>query len=395
MLLDTISFLQNSQTFLGVLITLNILCIFANKDEDGAIVPKGVNSKNINDSNFILRFIHQFKVKFEEELKQLENSIAEVRKEFESSKDYTTLKRLLSKSDGLSSESLKKANSIDVRCSRTLADLNTLVSYGYVKMNSIEASNEVNRAPLFTLLFGLIFFVIDEICNRWQNGIYDNLIIFSVFFISLSSAYWIVLWIFLFCRRNYQTYTDLHKTRRWFEKINYIDGGVLKIIICITIFYLGILFIPIQEITYDLSWIIILALAVVPIATVGALREYYCRVKGNYSFMHTTGHLIAFAVYSVALTYVFYKLNLEGLVFTESEIIIGNIRFSIIVFSLLNGLLFPFMIPYLKLKYISFSEMSKLSNGRKNLEKLQKTLSSDLGDICKEIVADSTSASES
>lgn len=381
MMSEQILFLGNSQTFLGVLITLNILCIFANKEED--------NGSGINDNNFILRFIRQNKEGFNSKLRQLETLIKNVKEEFRKSEDYKTLQNIITDKDKNSPEIVKEANAIDIKCSKSLADSNTIVTNCYIEMDRIEASNELSRAPLFTLLFGLIFFLIDEICNLWQSKVFEPLIMFSVFFISLSSVYWIVLWSFLFFRRNFISMGLRPKTQFWdvFDQCaDYKEGGFLKIVICASMFYAGAYGISYISIGITWKWIIVLALAVMPMSVIGFIREVNCRVKGNYSFLHMTGHLLAFIVYSAVLVLLYYMRGMDSLELIDGKVI-GRIRFSIIAFSLLNGVVFPFMIPFLRMKRSCDREMKKLSNGKRNIEGMQEVLSTKLGFLCKKMVA--------
>lgn len=386
-----ISFLDHSQTFLGVLITLNILCIFANKDdEDTFVASSDEDTKKdykINENNFILRFIHQYKEKLRWQLVQLEGSIKKVKKDFKESDDFKVWHKILDTKNQYSEEIVKEANKLDVQYSMALAASNTTVTIGYMEMNEIEASNEVSRAPLFTFIFGLLFFMVDEICNRWQGDVYEPLMAFSVFVIGLSTLYWMVVWGAFLFRRNFTKLGLRPKSQFWDMTdacLNPLDGGVLKIVICAGIFYLGCRFIPLEAMADGKRFIVVLSLGLIPITIIGIIREVHCSVKGNYSFMHVVGHLFSFIVYGLIILICYYQLNMDNWNIPEFKNI-ENIRLGVVSFSLLNGLILPFIFPYWKLSNTCKREIRKLTKGKSDIEAMQQKFGMELGNLCKKL----------
>ena len=109
------------------------------------------------------------------------------------------------------------------------------------------------------------------------------------------------------------------------------------------------------------------------------------------------GHLISFGLYAIAITSIIITIsNISGnsnvvIVFNNiSKLgIFSNIkalRFGIICFSLLNGLILPFVIPYIKLRVRFYFESQKINRGLEDLIRNKEGLSEELGELCKKLV---------
>ena len=386
------NFLDSSQTFLGVLLTLNVLCIFAFKNDSE---NDSENVSEINENNFILRFLHYYKEKFRKELIKLENLVKKETETLRESSDYRKLKAISNGNDKFDADIKTEAMLLDVKYSLYLTNSNSIVTDGYVELNSIEASNEQQRAPLFTLAFGLVFFFVDELVNLYQEDIYADSIMFGWWFLIISSIYWFVIWIFFLCRKNF---VGIEVMRKSFwnsidKHVNPILGGLIKIVVCLAIFFFSILWIPgISDFTFC-----VILVGLMPISIIGFWREWFCCVKGRYSLTHTMGHLISFGLYAIAITSIIITIsNISGnsnvvIVFNNiSKLgIFSNIkalRFGIICFSLLNGLILPFVIPYIKLRVRFYFESKKINRGLEDLIRNKEGLSEELGELCKKLV---------
>ena len=177
------------------------------------------------------------------------------------------------------------------------------------------------------------------------------------------------------------------------KHVNPILGGLIKIVVCLAIFFFLILWIPgISDFTFC-----VILVGLMPISIIGFWREWFCCVKGRYSLTHTMGHLISFGLYAIAITSIIITIsNISGnsnvvIVFNNiSKLgIFSNIkalRFGIICFSLLNGLILPFVIPYIKLRVRFYFESKKINRGLEDLIRNKEGLSEELGELCKKLV---------
>ena len=75
-------FLDGSQTFLGVLLTFNVLCLFAEKD-----------------SNFIFRALQKLKDAFKADLGRLQKVIDSEKVEFKNTPDYKKVEEISSSNE--------------------------------------------------------------------------------------------------------------------------------------------------------------------------------------------------------------------------------------------------------------------------------------------------------
>lgn len=392
------SFLYHSQTFLGVLITLNILCIFASKnsepeesnerdweDDNGDGASYNVE-EDISENNFILRFLHHYKLQFRRRLMELKTTIRIEHESFSDSKDFKVLMKIQQGWGKYKDEIVQAAVRLGMKYTFNLTDSKAKATSGYVELDRIEASNEQRRAPLFTLLFGLVCFMVDEVVNWFGAPVLSGSIVFGWFFLLLSSLYWGALWSAFWIRRSFSDIKPINVRGFW----NSVDkclgsfwGGCIKIALCGWIFYIG-LWLNIwnaDHSTWYCYYVCVFALA--PIALIGGLREIGCRVKGRYSMMHILGHLASCAVYAVVLTVIAFGCFEERILALEFFENISALRFWIIVFSLFNGLILPFAFPYFRLRLFYHSESKILESAIEQIKRDREAFGIEVGELCK------------
>lgn len=386
---EAASFLDRSQTFLGVLITLNILCIFASKDDTDSSL-----NYEISESNFILRFLHYYKVRFCDRLIELEQTIRTSLNAFSNSTDYRRLKSIVEYPEKYAPEVGRAAYRLQLKYSYSLNERSYLVTSGYVLLDKVEASNESRRAPLYTLLFGILFFFVDELCNLLGSDAIEISVIFGWFFIALSSIYWIAIWGFFFFRNDLSGRREMPEKNRSklgniksiVKKVTPFKGSFLKFLLCFLIAYCGLKYCPLTISSKNWYLVYVAAVSLLPITMIGIMRSAWCSVKGSYSLMHVLGHLLAYIVYAGIFTLMIvsdFRSEIMSLEFFQD---IKGLRFAIILFSLLNGLILPFCIPYLKLKNLYKIEMENLNRMDNEINRKRDLFSQELGDLCKEIV---------
>ena len=367
--------LSQSETFLGVLLTLNVLCIYAERN-----------------NNFILRLLTEQSQKFKESLSQIKDRLDQRIKDFKQSKEYTKIDNIASGKTKASSETVTEANSIKFQYSENLNNLQTDLSSCYATMDSIEKANEQFRAPLFTLLFGLFVFAINQACcgieDKTVSILRSAIWVFSI----LSCVYWLSIWIGFIGRSITSSGKNRPETiwNRIDNNVGPKTGGAIKMGICATIFGLVLTTSDISAIEQWLCNLIVIALAIIPICLIGIWREVMCAIKGRYSVMHMIGHLVAFVIYSIVIA-VLYTWEGNGI----ADGIFNNITFLtniIIYFVLLNGLICPFLFPYLKYRkpynkaIMDLNEQSRnfdiaIENFRSGYNKLKDIIFDQLGEI--------------
>lgn len=169
-------FLGTNGTFLGVILTLNVLCLFYEKS---------------NSSNFILRILLEQWGKFKDSLDSLQKSITKDLLRFQSGEKYQTISNITSGKETCTDDGLYQfALQLQFRFDNAIQNLKTDLTDCIMKMDRIESSNEQLRAPFFTLLFGLTIFSIDLI-SSWSGTEGEKLILPCVWiFTLLSIVYW-------------------------------------------------------------------------------------------------------------------------------------------------------------------------------------------------------------
>ena len=170
--------LGSSQTFLGTLATLAILCIFH------------------NDNNFIYKILEAVRTDFQNEINKLRSHIR-----FENIMKTAEYKLLMffindSKSDlNKKQEGAKLLTEIaSVRQQLQFKYGVPLETIGDRKFEEIKNAKEQVMAPLYTFGLCLLIFIFDELLRLPQIGCNDFLCSTLMVFISLSIFYWVWMW---------------------------------------------------------------------------------------------------------------------------------------------------------------------------------------------------------
>ena len=366
-------FLGDSQTFIGVLLTLNVLCIFADKD-----------------NNFILKFLLDYKDKFKTRLSNIADLIASDSKRIYDSQDYKSLERC-SKLSGNPPAIRFKASEILYKYSFQFTDKSISLSQGFAELDKIEKSTEQFRAPLFTLLYGIIIFLVDETCRIWPSeDVFEASTLFGWILTTLSFAYWGLLWV-VFLFPNQFSGAIENRFYNFVNKINPLWGGCIKLIIGCLIFILICLLINFEGKSATIVDIILLLSVFLPIFLIGLWREIGCKVKNNYSFMHICGHLVAFTIYAIITTNIAIHCDFvphSHMGFPEN---INYLKGLITLFILLNGIILPFAFPYRKYRKLYDNESSKLISIHQEVCLAFTNFEDEIGKFSKEYFRSETS----
>lgn len=353
-------FLNNSATFLGVLLTLNVLCIFYN--------PKG---------NFILGTLINQKDRFKKRLSNLENKLRKIQKSFLESDNYKSVVKIASGN----SSSAQEAYALQYKSSSKINEFQIDISSFYGKMDTVEYSNEQFVSPLFSLFFGLLVFICDEFIT-YKPTWFTIIIFFLYIFTAISIAYWSFLWIAFFLRNN-TTEESVNQKTTWIdENLGIFFGSLLKYFFCGITYSSIINYLPFYSYSERYTSFIILLAAIGPITLIGLIRLIYCQVKGNYSYLHILGHLLGFVLFAIIITLISIQSNHSEL--TEMGVLfnLDVLKIVIILFIMFNGVVFPLIFPYAKYCWYFFLARNQLRWLKKNVKKTIKQFNIDFTNFC-------------
>lgn len=345
----------SEDTFLGVILTLNVLCMFFSK-------------KN----NFIFGLLSELWQQLKISIRNLQKSITEDTERFKTDERLKALHvitegKVPCQDDDINQSALQ----IQYTFENTIQQLKTDLTPCILRMERIENSNEQIRAPFFTLLFGLAIFSINAISKWCSIGIVESILPSVWIFTLLSIIYWGSIWI-AFCFRSMKEQKTKSSSSFW-TKIdnlcNWLWGSIIKIILCS-----GIAFIILQlgnnyikNIPALWQFVLVGSILLLSICIIGICRLISCSVKGKYSPMHVLGHIAAFIVYSTILGLIYnkYGYNACDILFLNYNALNG----CIIFFALVNSIIFPFILPHFKYRKPYDETMSELQNNRDKLNK--------------------------
>jgi len=364
-------FLGDSATFLGVLLTLNVLCVFYN--------PSG---------NFILGTLISQKDRFKKRLSRLQRQLLEKKKAFMESDDYLTVKQIADSDN----QSAQDAFALQFRSSQTINGFSIDISSYYGKMEQVEKSNEQFNAPLFSLFFGLIVFICDELITfrlSWMPEIVFTLYILT----ALAIIYWSLMWGSFIFRQSAPS-SDPEELLLLDERLGICFGSLLKYILCCGLYYVALKYwidgdagcrlYPAMEAT--VTSCVMLVAAVGMITVIGLFRFIYCRVKGKYSSAHVLGHLLGFSVFAMLIAIITASCGNPKLIhagFFDNEHVL---KFAIVLFVLINGVLAPFICPYLKYSWYFLTARSSLRGLKKNMDERIEKFNKEFTRFCVEKV---------
>lgn len=346
---------SSGSTFLGVILTLAVLCLYIDEK-----------------SNFIISILFEQLGRFKGKLTKEQNNIKTRREKFENSENYLFIKNSL-KSDSITDQSRNHAISIDYEYQLGTQESQIDLSTYYSKMDLIKKTNEQIRAPFCTLIFGLIIFVLNELIPVFQNP--TPIIVGIWVFTLIFAIYWISVWIAFMVRSLKENHSE-NKQSFWVKIENQVTiygASILKILMGLSIVTIFFLFFS-EQISGDIFGIVLFFIVTLLLITaIGINRLRKCNVKGEYSIMHVIGHIMAFFTYSglVSVLYVLFGNNFGHKLFSNEILqtftdsnIIGLV---ICIIALLNGIVCPFLFPYLRYK-------QPYDEGIKNIRKCNSAL---------------------
>lgn len=359
--------LGDSQTLLGVLATLNVLCLFLDKD-----------------GNFILSLIKVLNDAFIARLQRIEQSINKRVGEFLNSENYTSIE--IAASDNPDVEIKEKAQQLLFDTAVNKVNINTQIADSYKPIESISKYREQVLAPLYCFGFTLLLFVIDQIGPFFKSSFTIAYFLVNVFTI-ISLIYWAVLWISFIVHSAHEHDKDdgdtlLQKIDRFFTKPG---SAALQFMISMAIYWLLILKLPWTELNeWGLTVFQILSFSI-PIAILGIFRMAKSKIKGYFSYLHALGHLLAILIYSFGIAIIYHCFFPDSL-YGNGILFDGQwMRIFVVLFLILNGIILPFACPFYRCSQILNTEKKKLGERQENIDNTIMSFTDQYETMCKDL----------
>lgn len=346
----SVELLGSSQTFLGTLTTLIILCIFA------------------NENNFIYKILDNVVGNFQEEIEKLR-----VNTNFENvinSSDYKLLTRVVGNEK--EDEALKKEGT---KLLSKISNLKLNLQFKYAKIevfgdkqiNAIKLSTEQTLAPLYTFGFCIFIFIFDELLRFSSMGFYNLFYSILATFIAFSFIFWLFIWIKFLINIHGESNSLMRKIKESIEnfgnKFNKLPHPLVMIIILTILSSLCVCLISYFPIEWR-SYALIISITL-PFSLLGILKS--CIHVTEYSHMFIFKHIFIIIVLAILLcTVLIYCINVN-----DNWLIPYNpylFKASVFLFTLFNGLILPFLMPYL----CYWSIYKKAQNNEKHSKELAK-----------------------
>lgn len=219
---ETISLLGDSQTFLGIIATLTILCILH------------------NDGNFITKMLSLVYDRIKKEIGKLSKKVKVAQSD---STEWKLLMLFLSneKQDELHEEGARVMRDITSRIDEKSIEYMGLEGTNKPFLDHVSTCSEHIMAPFYSFLYCLLVFVYDEMLRSTISGkdwILSSLAIFTFF----SFVLWTLVWTHFF-RSNSVGYQHIQRPERicsllkrcssFVEKQGYMRALGIRVIACV------------------------------------------------------------------------------------------------------------------------------------------------------------------
>jgi len=372
---DNIELLGNSQTFLGVLATLIIFFIFR------------------KDTNLINSLLVEFENKVLNQIRFLISIIPSYINPIIESDNNQILSEFINSGNCANQKLNEEAYFLSIEISSKRDELITkYMVEGHCSseiLRKISNRQEFLLSPFYTLLFVIIIFVFDELL---RIPIFYNEIILSWLACIIVFSYIFMLTIWAKYMYQFKCFETILQDQ---SSTNYTSNKLLssmtlfqKIVFCFTFMILFPIISNIIVYYFKVPPLVPIFISyVLPFILLGLCMAIYKDNRIDYSFLHFSGHFIIIVIVSFFLVLLYYKLACDQSNYNRMFIAISGtngIIFSILCFTILNGILLPFALPcinYLRyyfhlkhkvyeLKHIQVKLESKLATIVNKIQKL-------------------------
>lgn len=351
------TFLGDSQTFFGVLVTLTVVCLF------------------LDQNNFIVEFLKNIQDVFVKKIADMHQDIVSKTKVSwgkNTDKQNKTFEFYYKNAEGNDELLMKGLTIVDnIEFARQQSENN---------ITSIEADTRkgcklITDAPayvysaLYVFLFSVIVFILDTFVKRYFLLV-SFLWLFTIFSYALLISVWLHYWEYTKLNYQSQVYKKLWKLK-WWQTLG---------IFCILTSFVGegILWIFSQlQYSINIQQFIFVFVGVSGIFFLGKrLFKTFCDTT-DFNRHFLVSHCLYFLLSAFIIASIFqiiiilsYKLEIEQFVLFQKNVEsclmnVENLRFLVLAFVIFNILILPIILPYIKYKKLkseAFQRMEKEKN---------------------------------
>lgn len=371
-------FLGYSQTFIGVLASLLVLCIVLDK------------------SNFIYNILNNIKEQIENEIAELDrdtgfNNIDDI----SSGLGYTylekyiiNLKTKIQKGGNEEDKTLlENALAMEIKIRTAFNQLKSKKSIEVLKpadelLQSVCSANEQIIAPLYALFCCIIVFMCDELVGYFPSTCDYVVTFLSIFFLT-SIIFWLLVWYNFLQNIQFRKTSTKQDVKSRFNSlhINWIWLALGCVVISSLCWYASV-YISTTWLKYLLAIGLGIIFPIIIVAIIKFLNHYDSK---SFSYVTCIKHFLMFAFLSLLLTVVMYCITSIFDSASESCLIYHDlypIKISILSFILLFGIIFPLVMPFIGYKYIPKYLKLRLGENNKSMQEELKILKSELETFC-------------
>jgi len=375
---ETISLLGGSQTFLGIIATLTILCILH------------------NDGNFITKMLSLVYDRIKKEIGELSKKVKVAQSD---STEWKLLMLFLSndKQDELHEEGARVMRDINSRIDEKSIEYMGLEVTNKPFLDHVSTCSEHIMAPFYSFLYCLLVFIYDEVLRSGIPGkdwILSSLAIFTFF----SFVLWTLVWTHFF-RSNSVGYQHIQRPKKicdflkkcssFVGELGNIGASGVRIMVCVffLLLALGVIgfFTGLSE--WGAKAVLVMAL-LLPGLFIGFAKYLAKEGKPEYTHVVIASHIFIAWVVSMVFAFLIhgtvdYFPHLEGCLFEYDSLML--LKFFILFFALMNGIIFPFLFPYISYMALYGDVKRKVALAKEDVAKMHEENNQKLKEFCEKI----------
>lgn len=375
---ETISLLGGSQTFLGIIATLTILCILH------------------NDGNFITKMLLLVYDRIKKEIGELSKKVKVAQSD---STEWKLLMLFLSndKQDELHEEGARVMRDINSRIDEKSIEYMGLEVTNKPFLDHVSTCSEHIMAPFYSFLYCLLVFIYDEVLRSGIPGkdwILSSLAIFTFF----SFVLWTLVWTHFF-RSNSVGYQHIQRPKKicdflkkcssFVGELGNIGASGVRIMVCVffLLLALGVIgfFTGLSE--WGAKAVLVMAL-LLPGLFIGFAKYLAKEGKPEYTHVVIASHIFIAWVVSMVFAFLIhgtvdYFPHLEGCLFEYDSLML--LKFFILFFALMNGIIFPFLFPYISYMALYGDVKRKVALAKEDVAKMHEENNQKLKEFCEKI----------
>ena len=375
---ETISLLGGSQTFLGIIATLTILCILH------------------NDGNFITKMLSLVYDRIKKEIGELSKKVKVAQSD---STEWKLLMLFLSndKQDELHEEGARVMRDINSRIDEKSIEYMGLEVTNKPFLDHVSTCSEHIMAPFYSFLYCLLVFIYDEVLRSGIPGkdwILSSLAIFTFF----SFVLWTLVWTHFF-RSNSVGYQHIQRPKKicdflkkcssFVGELGNIGASGVRIMVCVFFLLLALGVIGFfTEIPEQVAKAIFITALLVPGLFIGFAKYLAKEGKPEYTHVVIASHIFIAWVVSMVFAFLIhgtvdYFPHLEGCLFEYDSLML--LKFFILFFALMNGIIFPFLFPYISYMALYGDVKRKVALAKEDVAKMHEENNQKLKEFCEKI----------